>query len=362
MNSNTGTWDTFVNAGFSGSATDIRDRVFHGPAPTPNAKGVYCYRLQFGYYDAASTRMGLEGVTATNSPGYLNDPNNPLSRCGDFETFDELGQEIDDAITLLLGRHLSAEIVLVGHSRGGLAARAFLQKPAPLAFPKPPPSPTKAAIVGLLTTSSPHLGSRMGRVYEWLQTHQRGEPGTDADDWDVVDFLNQAIIFIPPTQFTPGYTTTKPTIDVRRPVIMDVADDSVAIYSLNARTSLQELPTGIINGEIVHYKAPLGLMSLSPIKYSVLDSSLVSPGGLLLEQLSSNAVSFILGPDNTPNSLRGDGLIPAENQRFTQLSGFSGIALLPHVVTADEVVHTDAPHRTFDLLARLKVVAPGWFP
>ena len=65
MNSNTSTWDTFVSAAFGGSATDIRDGEFRGPVPTPNAKGVYCYRLQFGHYD-----MIICLATATCGPGW----------------------------------------------------------------------------------------------------------------------------------------------------------------------------------------------------------------------------------------------------------------------------------------------------
>ena len=47
MNSNTNTWDAFVAANFGGSSADIRDGAIVGSPPTPNAQGVYCYRLQF---------------------------------------------------------------------------------------------------------------------------------------------------------------------------------------------------------------------------------------------------------------------------------------------------------------------------
>ena len=123
-------------------------------------------------------------------------------RCGDFETFTELGQEVDDAVVALLDpighpENENAQIILVGHSRGGLSARAFLQGG----------SSHGDAVIGLLTTGSPHLGSRMGRIYEWLGTYPRNAAGTDEDDWEVVDQLMDS----------------PEGIDVRRPVIGDLA-------------------------------------------------------------------------------------------------------------------------------------------
>ena len=70
------------------------------------------------------------------------------------------------AVTGILARHGTAETVLVAHSRGGLAARAFLQQRADF--------PLKASVVGLLTTGAPHRGTRLGRIYKYLEAHPRG--------------------------------------------------------------------------------------------------------------------------------------------------------------------------------------------
>lgn len=58
----------------------------------------------------------------------------------------------------------------------------------------------------------------------------------------------------------------------------------------------------------------------------------------------------------------GDGLIPRANQRFTQLPGFSAVALPARVVTDREVVHIEAPKQIIDLLEQLKSIAPEMFP
>jgi hypothetical protein len=358
MNSNTATWDAFVNTTFGTTATNsvnIRDRAFDPPTqtPTPNALGVLCYRLQFGFFDSVSTRTGLEGVTAANTrvlnpnaPDYLT---NPLLKCGDFETFSELGQEIDEAIVLLLARHPNAQIVLLGHSRGGIAARAFLQTPVS--------TPQKSAVIGLLTTSSPHLGSRMGRIWTWLNTHRRGTPESSNDDWQVVDWLINPVA----TVYGISIGQAKPPLDVRRPVILDVADDSLALRDLNLQSSVQNLPSNIRYGEILYDAANLGRLSLIPIIYSVFEGSGV--GGYAFPQMS-NAARISLLDGHAPNwgIYRGDGLIPAQNQEFTFLPGFSGTAIAVRAVLDREVVHTQAPSQIDDLLHQLRLLAPNWFP
>lgn len=342
MNSNTQTWDAFVTSDFNESAQDIVDgAIVEGPAPARNASGVRCYRLQFGTYDAVSSRQGVEGVTAANTPGYSSYP----TRCGDFETFAQLGQEVDNGIAALLTEYPNARIALVGHSRGGLSARAFFElSGSPI---------NKTAVVAFLTTSSPHLGSRMGRIYSWLDNHPRNAPGTDTQDWAVVDWL------LSPTVTVLGVTQNKPPLDVRRPVIMDVADDSSALSVLNAQPAIQTLPSKVRYGEIVYNRAHFGQLSLSPVRYSVIEAT---GGGVIFPQLPNATANFLLNglqPDDP--AITGDGLIPASNQIFTSLPGFVGVGIAPWIITDSEVVHTEAPSRTPDLHRQLKLLMPEWF-
>ena len=204
----------------------------------------------------------------------------------------------------------------------------------------------------MLTTSSPNLGSRMGRIYGWLNTHPRGTPQAYSADWDAVDFLIQPTVLGQP----------KPPLDVRRPVILDVADNSLAIANLNAQTAVQDLPATVRYGEIQYAAARFGQLSITPVRYSVLESTGI--GNLpQFKQLSPEATDFLLAGGSAGDvQFIGDGLIPQANQRFTQLSGFSGIAVAPLVVTDREVVHTGAPSQITDLLAQLKQLAPELFP
>ena len=174
----------------------------------------------------------------------------------------------------------------------------------------------------------------MGKIYGWLNTHPRGLPAPQsyADDWQAVDFLrNETYLGV----------TKESTLDVRRPVIFDMGDNLPAIVTLNS--AVQNLPATIRYGEIVNDNAMYGQMSSTFPRYNCFDVS----GGQYFNQLSNAARDFLCdGANPSAQHLRGDGLIPAANQRFTQLNGFSGVAILPRVVTDREIVHTGAPRQT----------------
>jgi PGAP1-like protein len=382
MNSDTSTWDTFVNSAFSGSSTV----VFQGNTQVPNAlppaissTGVRCYRLQFGAYDDdSSARTGLEGWTVNST-----DPVSPIRQvpCGDYEDFGHLGQEIDDAISFLLTnpQFKNAQIVLLGHSRGGIAARSFLQGS----------SANKSNVIGLLTTGSPQEGSPLGTIYQWLTANPRHVfdsngneltvpvivPGSDVpvtepvnwQDWSVVDWLRSADAVL-------GTFGSKPPLDVRRPVIGELANSSTDISGLNATSVVSNLPINSITyGEIVYDEVPLGILQLqgpgilagvTDPQYSVFEG-ILSP--LIVSPLTDPARTFILGTNasgtaNTVTTWRGDGLVPASYQLFTTLPGFSGTRVNPLANVGGIVVHTDEPKQTTDLLTQLKKVVPTWLP
>lgn len=337
MNSDARTWNPFVTQFFGDPATTgaetIRDRAIQSAtAPLMTDEGLRCYRVQFGSYDSTSTRVGLEGVSAATTPGYLAGVD--TTRCGDFETFTQLGQEVDDAITVLRTSTLhphndKAQIMLVGHSRGGLSARAFLQSG----------STNRANVKALLTTGSPHLGSRMGRIYLWLQTHPRGAAGTDEDDWEVVDQLME-------------------NIDMRRPVIEDVASYptslSAALTSLN--TGAGGLPGDIRYGQLAYQGAEFGFLARQPVTYKVFDVSGINFG----EQLSDAAAEFILDPGHASTDYPGDGLIPAAGQLYSTL--FTPSTPFYTNIRGDEVLHTEEPARADDLQEALRSIKRTWFP
>ena len=326
MNSNTATWDAIAKPPY---ASDIVNRVIQGTtAPLMSSRGVRIYRLQFGYYDPGSTRVGLEQVTAAGTSGYLADM--ATKRCGDFETFAELGQEVNDVISLLLNpvthpEHQYAKIVLVGHSRGGIAARAFLQGSSSL----------RSSVVGLVTTGSPHQGSPMGRIYNWLDLHKRNAAGTDEDDWEVVDQL------------------LKNGLDVRRPVIGDLA----VLTTFNSTVS--NLPASLRCAELVYQHENLGRLARLPAGlgiYTVFDEPGTNPG----DNLSTDAETDILGAGHTSTSFVGDGLIPGPMQRFTTFPSFGAVTVAPLINTTASVLHTEEPFQVADLRSQLKATISKW--
>ncbi len=110
MNSNTATWNDLVMADFGANLTTACADIFAGTTTIPdvvplmNDNAVRCYRLQFGEYDDPGVAglsdniagVGVTNVTSENTPNYLT---GAVTKCGDFETFDQLGREVDDAIS-----------------------------------------------------------------------------------------------------------------------------------------------------------------------------------------------------------------------------------------------------------------------
>ena len=215
----------------------------------------------------------------------------------------------------------------------------------------------------------------MGRIYQWLQLNPRhvyDGSGNEIkvilnpnlpknwEDWKAVDFLRD------PTAFG---LFNKETLDVRRPVINDMADWSQAITDLNEQNAVANLPAKVLYGEIIYSKVDFGVLTLGAIEgYSVFHS-LKSP------TVSVQAATYILGAGNTVASFPGDGLIPQGNQHFTELQGFPAPGyppapapatgqntILRRIVTNIDVVHTGAPLQKNDLRAQLREIVPSWFP
>lgn len=328
MNSSPDTWNDFVALRFNNSCAIIANGVLTDNS-TPNPQGVLCYRVRFGSFDLSSGRVGLEGIKATSSSS------------GDFSSFRDLRREVRRAVGGILDRHGNAETVLVAHSRGGLAARAFLQQQAGF--------PAKASVVGLLTTGAPHRGSRLGRIYKYLEAHPR-ETCCQAD-WKVVDFLRGKrrcrVGLIRIENPTP--------LDVRRPTISDLADDSPAIDKLNRGIPL--LPAAIQYGQIVYSGLDLGILKTDiPVfdEYSVF-------GDGICDQVSSEAERFMLG-DNPPSQYSGDGVLPVATQRYFSLPGFSGEPTKLHRLQVDSgIIHTQETEQEAHISAVLAAMIGSWW-
>lgn len=344
MNSNTATWDEYVKKKFGSPvgkwARDIftEKNKLEGDDPSLS-HGIRCYRLQFGGYEnPASKAKGLEeDVTVQKTPNYLKDRS---IRCGDFETFEELGQEIDKAISFLIRKYQDSkypdgniQVVLLGHSRGGIAARKFLEM-------KTTSEESKKVVVGLITTGSPHLGLHLGRIYKWLDEHKRNAPGTPVEDWKAVDFL------------------IKKGLDVRRPVIGDLAEGSEAIRKLNRPDQVRNMSEKIAYREIRYGKVALGYLAWP---YNALGGSPF----FWLPHLSAEGKAAILGKDqlgreHDASDFPGDGCVTFENQSFIELPGFRAKNRDWILYQKHNVYHTQEPGKYDDLHGALKQITQNW--
>ncbi len=82
-----------------------------------------------------------------------------------FAGIDQLAERLDDEIERLLAATGAARVVLVGHSMGGLVARAYLARRGP------------DRVAALITTATPHHGSKLARLGLGRDARQM-EPGS----------------------------------------------------------------------------------------------------------------------------------------------------------------------------------------
>lgn len=350
MNSSETTWNDFVanESKITTCPTIALGVIERGVLPPATLPSLGCYRLRFGQFDLGE-RVGLEGVRASG----------PTS--GDFSTFEQLGQEVKDSIAAIQNAYRIAyqdayavRIALVGHSRGGLAARAFLQKPEN--------SVEKQSVVAFLTTGTPHLGSPLGRVYRYLQQNCVKSNGSRkessffgfsldscADDWDVVDLLRGQYMI----NFNPACSIFQSEkLDVRRPTIDDLSDQSVALQQL------QDGALGLPNdGSIVYASLRYSGIELGRLArlYRIFDLD----GADACEQVSYQAQSAILqGQSPSSQDMIGDGIVPEINQKFPENS-VTEYPLQQNPKTG-EIFHTKEPRQQIHLSTALDEMLPSW--
>ena len=331
MNTDAATWNDAATQYYSTICPGIKNGKASLTAKA-NAQGSYCYRVNFGANDKPS---GLED--AWNYAKILG------KTSGDFSTFNELGAEVNAAINAIKRQLPNPRILLVAHSRGGLAARAFLQHPA---FVN-----NKASVAGLITTGTPHGGSRLGRIYGYIANdllsfdginYSRKKGETADNDWKVVDFLN-------------GKAGGDFYLDARRPVIGDLADNSPMLKKLNAKIAL--LPD-IAYGQLVYDDLMLGILGEKfGVQYGLFGDNTSSGYGPQLSTAAEGHIKgWVKGKENvTPRpskSFKGDGIVLAQHQQ-----------LIPSAITEkydEKVLHTEEPKRVADIAAMTCVLGFPW--
>ena len=136
----------------------------HGLNSEPKAWKKVLKKLFNTNYSDVTIYSSSVSLPLTNRPCYaLNFGSKDGWDNGDGMSFSELGEEVGVACSLIQEDVVPNSIILVGHSRGGLAARAFIQS-----LTSPPPYK-----LGLLTITTPHLGSPLGRTKLWLDDNDK---------------------------------------------------------------------------------------------------------------------------------------------------------------------------------------------
>ena len=270
LNSDASTWNALKIKEFNDKCTTL---PLSGSIENANNRGVSCFALNFGGYD----RYGLKGLDNISCDV-------DIGCQGDYSSFSQLGQEVNNAITTIkqyLGNH--TEIVLLGHSRGGLAARSFMQGGYE----------NKNSVLSMITTGTPHKGTPFGRIYDYLQqnclpesTH-KNDNGDCEDDWEAVYVIDS-------------------DLDIRVPSIGLLSEGSTDITTLkNNINNLNDYNKTHV--QLIYHNKTFG--DVSPF-YNPLPSQ-----GWFLDQLSDRAERFILNGQSF-DPLKGDGIVPSSNQMF----------------------------------------------
>ena len=310
-----GTWNKLVNnsAGFDGHCANTGDVKFAKLKLTRNTEGVYCMRLNFGGLDRIpSAPKGLDAATCNSSGGCS----------GDYSTFDTLGREISIAIRRIKNRlGANTQIVLLGHSRGGLAARAFLQSTYPV----------KRNVAGFISTGTPHAGSPLGRYYAYMRNNCLPESKYDS----IFDFGHCAQDW----RFTNTVVDEIGGLYLKTPSVNFLSDASASIKLMNVH--INKLPAikftqlsynntqfGCLGGDIFNPDRGCG--------YNIF-STFGKP--------SSQGLNAVLN-GRQRSALIGDGIVPIASQKMTSIKGWK--YPIKSYARANRI-HTSEPDQTLDL-------------
>jgi pimeloyl-ACP methyl ester carboxylesterase len=302
-----GTWDALVNddSFFNGKCqilTIDNDTLIEGET---NKDGISCFNLEFGSFDRGSdfSVTGLDNKFC-----------NSLLGCdGDYTTFNGLGYEVDAAITRIIEKlGPDIEIFMLGHSRGGLAARSYLQNDL---------LKNRSLVKGLATTGTPHQGSPLGRFYQYMHDNcipksiYRQDGSKCEDNWEMIEMLQGIRTFF-------GYNySDKYQMDLQAPSINFLSPESLSIQGLNE--SLQGL-NDLIIGQLTYEGTKFGVLSKDA---GLSGYDLYAYGTLFSGDHPHPDTLTYVQNGQTRASLQGDGIVPADSQKLSLLLDKEGIVI-----------------------------------
>jgi pimeloyl-ACP methyl ester carboxylesterase len=216
--------------------------------------------------------------------------NNEIWTNGDGSTLADYRTEVNSLVKRITEAASRDIVILVGHSRGGLAARAYLQSL----------SSTPKYTLGILTIGTPHRGSPLGRIKPWMD-----EKKFKRSDANRLTGEKLWFVFAPST----GDLATIAATPSPKP--------GSAIQGLNDQVKALSSCCGL-HGEIVSSKVRLGVYSgFDLLENPLWGGSAALPGSF--KDMKGYVVKDLSGEWLT----EGDGIVPLAAQRFSDLSGFS---------------------------------------
>ncbi|AWB57096.1 pre-peptidase C-terminal domain-containing protein [Colwellia sp. Arc7-D] len=324
------TWDSMVNddSFFNGQCYTLTVDNDPLPALGGNSDGINCFNLEFGSLDRDTiySASGLDNKSCGSA----------LSCNGDYTTFEGLGIEVESAIARIV-EHLGGdvEIFLFGHSRGGLAARAYLQNPN---------VNNKTLVKGFATTGTPHQGSPLGRFYKYMDDNctpksvYRQDGSKCEDNWEVIELLN-------------GTRTYFGVIDVddyqmelQAPSIDFLSPESDNIKTLNENIALLH---SLVIGQLAYEGTRFGLLGKN-VKF-LFDYDLYQYQSGVGDHPHPDTLRYI---ENgvTRESLIGDGIVPSYSQKLSLLLEKEGIAITKAGTQSTEnILHTEETSQVSDI-------------
>ena len=324
MNSDPTTWNSLIQDKWSGRCAVIYGGRIEDTS-TPSGTEA-CYSVRFGSIDASSKLVGIESdVTCSNiSTGCRGD----FTKIFDMTAGVDLGSEVAQAISAIRKRFGdNIKILLIGHSRGGLSARAALQAPKS--------NPDLISVIGLITTGTPHEGSPMGKIYRYLADNcidsnkSRIKTGDCKDDWQAADTLKTSSVM------KAYLDLRKPTIDFLSPLSSDIKNLKATKATLTARQ--------IQVKKIAYNGMYLGHLGSG---YSAWANNW--PHGF--DQFSNRSKKFALCDSLTvctktefDTEFLGDGIVPFSSQSSADAGGTT------NRFSSGDVYHTGEPGRLADI-------------
>lgn len=292
------TWNAVVNddSFFNGSCSEYYYSYYSSLAvPEANKDGIYCFNLEFGSLDRSLiySATGLDQKVC----------NRALGCNGDYTTFEGLAIEVENAVIKIISvMGYDTEIFLFGHSRGGLAGRAYLQSDTAY---------YREFVSGIATTGTPHQGSPLGRIYKYMQDNctpkitYRQDGSKCEDNWETIEMLAGERTFF-------GYNYQKEyQMDMHAPSIDYLSPESTAISSLNVNISALY---GKVLGSLSYEGTSFGFLARGAgvsTFYDIYDYGTWFSG----DHPHPSLLTYVEN-GQTRDSYYGDGIVPAYSQRF----------------------------------------------